>query len=143
MAEISCPAGSLTRSPAAPASLQFTGKIRCSTVDRGTVEDLRRPEGHCCDSNFMAWEPRVNCDRMTLCHTYDEYAYRIPNPNTPLSTPRVRYCIPKINNASAEQLRRAMLPLLLPYKKPCCRWPPRCHTLTTNWLPSELDKNKP
>ncbi len=39
---------------------------------------------------------------------------------------------------SAEQLRRAML--LLPYKKPCCSWPPRvcCHTLTTDWLPAPL-----
>ncbi len=33
-----------------------------------------------------------------------------------------------------------MLPLQLPYKKPCCCWPPRvcCHTLTTDWLPVPL-----
>ena len=60
-------------------------------------------------------------------------------PNTGLSTPRLRYCVPKINNTSAEQLHRAMLPLL-PYKKPYCHWPPRvcCHTLTTHWLPASL-----
>ena len=30
--------------------------------------------------------------------------------------------------------------LQLPYKKPCCHWPPRvcCHTLTTDWLPAPL-----
>ncbi len=52
----------------------------------------------------------------------DEYANRIPNPNThlDLSTPRLRYYVPKINNPSAEQLGRAMLLLPLPYKKPCC-----------------------
>ena len=61
-------------------------------------------------------------------------------PNTGPSTPRLRYCIPKINNVSAEQLHRAMLPLLLPYKRPCCCWPPRicCHILTIDWLPAPL-----
>ena len=48
-------------------------------------------------------------------------------PNTCLSTPRQRYHVP-----AAEQLRRAMLPLPLPYKKPCC------HTLTTDCLPAPL-----
>ncbi len=71
---------------------------------------------------------------------HDEYANRIPNPDTRLSTPRLRYQVPKINKVSAEQLHRAILPLLLPYKKPCCCWPPRvcCHTLTTDWLPVPL-----
>ncbi len=46
-------------------------------------------------------------------------------PNTCLSTLRLRCCIPKINNASAEQLHRATLPLPLPYKKPCCCLPPQ------------------
>ncbi len=56
------------------------------------------------------------------------------------TTPRLKYCIPKINNMSAEQLLRAMLPLPLPYKKSCCHWPPRvcCHTLSTDWLPAPL-----
>ena len=37
-------------------------------------------------------------------------------PNTHLSTPRLRYCIPRVNNASAEQLCRAMLLLHCPIK---------------------------
>ncbi len=36
-----------------------------------------------------------------------------------LSTLRLRYQVPKINTASAEQLHRAMLLLLLAYKNPC------------------------
>ncbi len=36
-----------------------------------------------------------------------------------LSTLRLRYQVPKINTTAAEQLPRAMLPLLLPYKRPC------------------------
>ncbi len=51
-------------------------------------------------------------------------------PNTRLSTPRLRYWVPKINTLSGEQLCRATLPLPVPCKKPCCSWPPRvcCHT---------------
>ncbi len=42
--------------------------------------------------------------------------------------------------ASAEQLHRAPLPLLPPYKNPCHCWPLRvcCHTLTPDWLPAPL-----
>ncbi len=49
----------------------------------------------------------------------DEYAYCIPNPECYLNMPRWIYWVPKINTISAEQLHRAMLPLLLPYKNPC------------------------
>ena len=49
----------------------------------------------------------------------DEYAYCIPNLECNLSTPRLRFGVPKINNMSAEQLCRATLLLLLPYKRPC------------------------
>ncbi len=41
----------------------------------------------------------------------DEYAYRIPNPYPTVHQSK--------GTTSAEQLRRAMLPLPLPYKKPC------------------------
>ncbi len=67
-------------------------------------------------------------------------------PNTYLGTPRLRYCIPKINTMSAEQLHRAMLPLLLPYKKPCHHWPTEyvaTHSPKTGYLrPLELDTSK-
>ncbi len=70
----------------------------------------------------------------------DEYANAYLTLNTCPSTPKLRYRQDK--HASAKQLLRATLLLLLPYKEPCCCWPPRvcCHTLTTDWLPCELDR---
>ena len=50
----------------------------------------------------------------------DEYANRIPNPkHTPKYT-KAEVLRTQDKHPSAEQLRRALLLLLLPYKKPCC-----------------------
>ena len=69
----------------------------------------------------------------------DEFAYRIPPPYTTLV-----HQGKGTQDKHHKKLHRAMLLLLLPYKRPCHCWPTRvcCHTLTPDWLPSTLKNSK-
>ena len=70
---------------------------------------------------------KVPCDELITAYL---------TPNTRLRTPRPKVLHTQDKHWSSEQLLRATRPLLLPYKKPYCRYPLRVcyHTLTTDWL---------
>ena len=65
----------------------------------------------------------------------EEYAHHIPNPkHMPKCTKALGTAYPRWTH-TPEQLRRAPLPLPLPYRKPCCCWASQSMlTHTHHWL---------
>ncbi len=66
---------------------------------------------------------KVECCPWLHCRVVelrDEYANHIPNPKHMPKYAKAKVPRTQDKHTSAEQLCRAMLPLPLPYKKPCC-----------------------
>ena len=71
---------------------------------------------------------------------HDEYINRIPNPEHIPKYTKVKVLSTQDKHYISWAALQSYAILLLPYKRPCCYWPPKvcCHILIPDWLPAAL-----